>query len=555
MNYHSSVGASAARTCSWWSERTQPVPQNADEINLARLVSLLRRRGLWIVLCFVLAVAAAVAYSKHEPQKYTATASLSFTSNSLSQELAGFPTSIGSSAQQQATNLELLHLGNLTAKTAASVGHGQSAETVGEAIAIEGQPESSVATVSATSTSPRLAAELANTYAEEFVHEQGEIARKYYASARALVRQQLDALSPAQRLGSDGLELEARAQSLQFLAGLQKSGVQVAQAAAVPTAPSSPRTKRNALIGGILGLFVGVALILLLERLDPRVRGPEQLASLYDAPLLGVVPWSSALSLAPGGGIASANASEVFNMLWARLRAHRGGRDLRVVLITSASSGDGKTTVARNLAEAGARMGSEVLLVEADLCRPALSSALGTQAKTSIVDVLEGAAELDVAAQTVEATSEATRRTAHGSVTMLPAGRATPANRVALIEGQAMDQLLERARSAYDLVVVDAPDLSSVSDAFLLLPKVDAVVVVGRIGLSRRDVVQRVKQALDLSGFAVAGVVADGVKSTKGAKSKIPVSEHAGAATERAGVLDSAPGERGATEPVSAAEV
>ena len=493
------------------------MPQNRDELNIAQVLSFLRRRGFWIVACFILAVIAAFAYSKHQTKKYTASAALSFSNDSLNEEIAGLPTSASSSTQQQAANLELLRLGNLAAKTATIIGHGQTAQTVAGSLTIEGQPESSIATVSVTSASPKLAAEVANTYARQFVNEQGEADHSYFRSALALVRKQLAALSPAQRLGTDGVDLQDREQSLAFLVGLRTSNVDIAQTAVVPTQPSSPKTKRNMLIGGLLGLFLGVTLALLLERLDPRIRRPEQLASIYGVPLLGTVPKSAGIakSMQTGDDARDAMTSaivEAFHMIRARLRASNGDRDIRVVLVTSASSADGKTTVAWHLANAGARMGSTVLLLEADLRNPTLAKKMGVHVQAGITEVLNGTAGIDSAVQSVGSSTMLASKEPAGTMRVLLAGPSTSANPVGLIESRAMDELLEGTKSRYDLVVIDAPDLTSVSDAFLLLSKVEAVIIVGRMGRSRRDVAERLSKVLQISKFPLAGAIANGVQ-------------------------------------------
>lgn len=272
------------------------MPQGSDESNATHLLAFVRRRGFWVVLCVVLAVAAAIGYSKQQTKKYTATASLVFSDNPLNQEIAGFPTSSVSTLQQRASDLELLQLGDMAVKTAAILGHSLTAIKVSEDVSTAGQPESSIATVSATTTSPELAAEIANTYAHQFVSEQQTANQQYFSSALALVRKQLAALPRRQRTATDGLQLQARAQSLELLTGLRPNNVQIAQDALVPTTPSSPRTKRSALIGGLLGLFLGFGLALLLERIDPRIREPKEFEALYGVPLLGVVPQSKALA-------------------------------------------------------------------------------------------------------------------------------------------------------------------------------------------------------------------------------------------------------------------
>src|SRR5208283_3542161 len=81
-----------------------------------------------------------------------------------------------------------------------------------------------------------------------------------------------------------------------------------------------------------------------------------------------------------------------------------------------------------------------------------------------------------------------------------------------LIESQAMEALLERARTAYDLVVIDTPPLAAVSDAFPLLRRVDGVVIVGRVGRNRRDVAERLRETLTGAGAPLLGVIANGFK-------------------------------------------
>ena len=496
------------------------MPQDSEEPNIGRALGFVRRRGLWVVLCLVLAAAAAFGLSKHQTKEYTATASVVFNTNQLSQQIAGLSSSSNSSLQQ-ANNLELLHLGDMATKTATILGHGLTEEKVSESMSIVAQPESSVAGVSATTTSPVLAAEIANTYAQQFVKEQQKTNRQYFVSALALVHKQLAALSPQQRDGADGLSLQDRAQSLGLLAQLQPNTVQVAQEAPVPTAPSSPKTRRNTLIGGVLGLFLGLCLALLLERMDPRIRDSDELEAIYRLPLLGVVPQSTALSRSMRDGEGTPlplplAEAETFHTIRARLRSFNADREIRTVLIASAAPDEGKTTVARHLGGAAARMGSQVLLMEVDLRRPTLAQQLNISSGPGLSDVLIGAVSMSEATQTVDFESLSGDGRKELLLDVVVAGAVPPPNPVELIESRAMDSLLAQAKSKYDLVVIDTPELTAVSDAFLLLSKVDGVVIVGRMGHSRRDVAKRLWQILDASGAPLAGVIANGVKPSGG---------------------------------------
>jgi capsular exopolysaccharide synthesis family protein len=182
-------------------------------------------------------------------------------------------------------------------------------------------------------------------------------------------------------------------------------------------------------------------------------------------------------------------------------------------MVASAAPGDGKTTVARHLAGAAARMGSRVLLVEADLRRPTIALQLDISSGPGVADVLIGAVSLSEATQTVDLDLPGGGGAGGRSFDTLVAGSSLPPNPGELIESHAMESLLERAKTQYDLIVVDTPPLTAVSDAFPLLSKVDGVIIVGRVGRNRRDVAQRLHETLTGAGAPLLGVVANGFKS------------------------------------------
>jgi succinoglycan biosynthesis transport protein ExoP len=494
---------------------------DAEQTNLSieQVMGVLRRRSPWILLCFVLVAGAAYGYSKHQTKKYTATASLVFSTNQLSQQVAGLQI-VGSGNSQQAqqnTNLKLVQLGDMATKTAVVLGQGLTKEKVSADLSVSAQGESNIVNVSATSTSPALAASIANTYTKQFVTEQQNANHAYYASALKLVNRQLAALSPKQKLSPSGIALAGRAQSLGVLAELRNGNVEVAQAATVPTSPSSPKTSRNTALGAVLGLLIGLGIAFLLERLDRRIREPKDLEAVYRLPLLGVIPESSALSRSARGGgdaraVLPAGEAEAFHLIRAHLRYFNVDRQLHTLLVASAAPGDGKTTIARHLAAAAARMGSRVLLLEADLRRPTLAKQLDVQSGPGLADVLIGADTLAEATQTIDLGTPSAAGSGGRMLDVLVAGAALPPNPGELIESHAMETLLERAKSTYDLVVIDTTPLTAVSDAFPLLSKVDGVIIVGRVGRNRRDVAERLHETLTGAGAPLLGVVANGFK-------------------------------------------
>jgi capsular exopolysaccharide synthesis family protein len=478
-----------------------------------RISGVLRARAPWILVCVVLVAAVAYGYARHKTDKYTATAALAFNSSQLAQQIAGLSTSdnLTPLAQQQ-INLELVKVGGMAAKTASLLGHGLTAEQVNASLDISVKGESSIIYVAAISTSPVLAADIANTYVNAVAKEQQGANRQFYKAALALVRKQLASLTPAQRFGTDALDLQDRAHTLDLLAELDYNTVEVAQEALVPSSPSSPKVAKDTGLGALLGLLLGFGVVFLLENRDRRIREPEDLEAIYDLPLLDAVPKSAALRK-PGAALPPAEA-EVFNLIRAHLRFFNVDRDLSTLVIASAASGDGKTTIARHLAEAAARLGSRVLLLEVDLRKPTLAQQLGIRPGHGLADVLIGAASMEKAIQSVSLRSSNVEGVGRPhTLDVLVAGAVLPPNPGELLASGAMDVVLTRAKSTYDFVVIDTPPLVMVSDAFPLLTKVDGVVLVGRIGYSKRGTAEQLHQVLAGSGARLLGVIANGSKS------------------------------------------
>src|SRR2546428_10375481 len=261
-----------------------------------RVLGVLRRGAPWILLSVALGVGVAYTISKYQKKKYSATAFLVFNGSTLPQEVAGPPVVSRSVNHrvQQSTNLKLIQLGDKAARTARQLGRGVTSEEVRTALSVSAQGGSNIVRVSATVTSPVLAADIANTYATQFVTHQQDISQTYYAAALKLVTGQLAALSRKERTGAAGLALQNRANSLRTLGVLRNA--RIAQTAAVPRSPSSPTVSRDTLLGALVGLMLGLSSVLLFARFDRRIWEPEGLAAIYRLPLLGVVPDSAALS-------------------------------------------------------------------------------------------------------------------------------------------------------------------------------------------------------------------------------------------------------------------
>jgi Mrp family chromosome partitioning ATPase len=294
--------------------------------------------------------------------------------------------------------------------------------------------------------------------------------------------------------------------------------VQFIQRAEPPSSSSSPKPLLYTIIGGALGLMLGLGLALASEQLDRRVRRTDQLEDALGLPLLAVVPRSKTLGQrTEWGGRDAAGDEEPFRRLRASLR-HRGGEaELRSVLVTSARAGSGKTTVATHLAAAAAAGGhARVLLIEADLRRPRLAALLGLPPDNGLSKLLESA---DPLGKTVSDHvfpiplgggsngSGPNGRTELG-FDALSAGP-PPADPSELLESSRMRELLLGARERYDLIVIEAPPPTLVSDAIPLMKQADGVVVVGRLGRESDPELRKLRDDLKRFGVTPVGAVAN----------------------------------------------
>jgi capsular exopolysaccharide synthesis family protein len=203
-------------------------------------------------------------------------------------------------------------------------------------------------------------------------------------------------------------------------------------------------------------------------------------------------------------------------MLRANLRYFSVDRPVRSVLVTSAAPGDGKSTVSWNLALAAASTGAKVLLMETDLRHPSLAASAGELAPApGLSTVLAGQLEF---AEVVQMVIVPTRHGPHGSdraMDVVVAGPLPP-NPVDLIESERMRSVLREAEEKYDLVVVDTPPTSVVSDAIPLIREVSGVIVVTRLGKSTRESVAHLRKQLDHLDAPTLGVVVNAFNAEGG---------------------------------------
>lgn len=271
----------------------------------------------------------------------------------------------------------------------------------------------------------------------------------------------------------------------------------VTNTATVPASPISPKPLLNISAGLLLGIVAGTGLVLLRETLDTSVKTTEALAEITGLAALGAIPYDKAARgrLIAAGPEAFGARAEAYRQLRTNLQFAQVDRRPRVIVVTSALSGEGKTSTAANLALALAETGRRVCLVDADLRCPRVAGVLGLVQDAGLTSVLIGAATADEVMQSVE-----------GKCSVLTSGPIPP-NPAELLASERMGQTLRDLAEIYDTVVVDSAPLLPVADTSGLVPAADGVLLVVRAGSTPHDRVRAAASALQKVGARTLGVV------------------------------------------------
>ncbi|SDC49483.1 capsular exopolysaccharide family [Geodermatophilus telluris] len=429
-------------------------------MNFGELLRALRR-GWWMpVLGLLLGGVAAVAVTAGTTPVYTSHTQL-FVATTDSTSTAEAFQGNQFAEKRIASYAELLTSQELAARVVAEL---DLAETPAQLAArVEAAPVSGtvVLDVSVTDPSPGQAQRIARTVADEFI---------------AAVA-----------------ELETPAGSL-----TSPVRVTVFGAADLPRSPSAPQPVLDLAVGLVVGLALGAATAVVRARLDRSLKDPDEVTELAGAPVIGVVLRDDELQQRHRVDLqGSSRSAEAYRHLQTNLQFLDVDTPPRVLVVSSAMPSEGKTTVAVNLALALADAGQRVVLIEADLRRPRVTSYLGLVTGVGLTNVLTGRAHVEDVAQPVGE---------DGGLVVVGAGPTAP-NPAQLLASGAMRALLEHLRETHDYVVLDAPPMLPVADATGLAVLADGVLLSVRHGSTTREQLQRTRATLDRVGARTVGTV------------------------------------------------
>lgn len=296
--------------------------------------------------------------------------------------------------------------------------------------------------------------------------------------------------------------------------------VQFVASAPEPLEASFPKLQMFLPGGMMLGLLAGLGLAFLIELLNDLVRTPKDITTHLHIPLVGVIPDAEEdddleeieLSLAVREAPASI-ISESYRRLRTNLKVSLQAQNAKTILVTSGGAGEGKTSVAVNLATTLVAEGKKVLLVDGNFRRPALQKIFADKQGvapngggiTGLSCLLTGQCQL----------KDAIRSSGMEWLEIIEAGQ-MPANPAELLSGEAMQRLIKQERDNYDYVIIDGPPVLLVSEAKILAKLVDGTIIVFNAAITRRGAAMRAINELKQVDAGLFGCVLMGVKTLKG---------------------------------------
>ncbi len=268
--------------------------------------------------------------------------------------------------------------------------------------------------------------------------------------------------------------LLAQYDEARLVSTMRVNAIVLIEEAVPPTTPTTPRLSLNMALAGVLGLLGGVALVLIMHNLDSRLYTSSQIQPIVDLPILAEIHH------------VRRNGNKLINLEMAQREAYRRLRvnifslqkssPLKIIVVTSAVPGEGKSTIVANLAVSVAQLRHTVLIIDCDLRHPCQHQLFDLPNEVGFSTVLKKKVSL----------SEAIQQTPYVGLNVLTSGP-VPDNPTELLSSNYVANIMEELKPKYDVILLDTPALIPVIDAAVLAPLADGVIQIVRSGLSQED--------------------------------------------------------------------
>lgn len=510
---------------------------------MSRLLHVVKGRWLFVVVPAVLGALIFGALTLRQPKLYEATARLLLEANGGDTVSNGF-----GGATKDANSLdpetEVLRMGASDIRRAVAQ---QLAINVADAkVGVRVLRSSSVLAVRATSKDPKTAAAIANAFCSQYIairraESVAEISRLISAmEARSdefgrqitETEQAIRVADPLQpgaltnlqinrdRLVTQKGEFDQRIASLRVDSELRTGGARIANAAGTPRLPFAPNVQRALLNGLLIGAIVGLLLAVAREFFREVVRSKEDVSRI--APKLAVlgsipeIPEFSGTSALAMALVPNSPASEAYRSLRTMVQFLGVDQSVKVLQVTSSRPGEGKSTLAANLALALAQGGRRVALVDTDLRSPRVEEIFGHadyDSRGGLTGVLVDTILLEYALRPSKHQGPEDP-IVDANLRVLDAGERPPYP-AELLGSNRMVEVVASLRSEFDFVILDSPPVLAVSDPLVVAGLVDAVLFVARAGIVQRRQLSQALDQLDQIDAPIAGIVLNGTKENE----------------------------------------
>ncbi len=337
--------------------------------------------------------------------------------------------------------------------------------------------------------------------------------------------------------------IEKRYQEALIAEVQQIDEVQIVKPALEQRIPVNPvKVGANVSLGMIMGLVLGVVFAFLIETFDTSIGAVEEIEEFLGTRVLGIIPFlkfedvrDSMTGLLGDTGemdektirrhfqlishyMPTSTLAENYRALRTNFNFLMGEKNAKVVVITSTYQGEGKTSVAMNLAIATAQLGHTVLLIDGDLRRPVLAKAFGLESVPGFTDVILGNYAWQEVVRTMSdmmmgdmGVDDATRTPGLENLSIITSGSRAD-NPAELIGAKMVGEIMSAMRDAYDVIIIDVPPVLAATDATVWSSRADVAMLVYQVGQVARGALRRAKAQLDHVKAEMLGIVLNGMK-------------------------------------------
>ncbi|MDP9255101.1 MAG: polysaccharide biosynthesis tyrosine autokinase [Actinomycetota bacterium] len=470
-----------------------------------------------MLLALIVVPLIAFAVSRAQHPQYQASATVLVYQQNPPAAALNLTTAVASPPDRfAATQAALARVGAVAQMSvkAANVPHRTAAALLANS-SVSASPTADLLTFTVTDPVPSVARKLATAYATQFTVYRHRLDTAVLSDAIAQVRRTLDGIVASGRAKSSPLfrRLSATYHDLEASQPLQAAGSSSVLASPAGIASlAQPKTRRNVLLGIIVGLALGIGLASLRESLDTRVHSADELRARLGLPLLGQVP-------KPAGRLAQAqqlttlaepagSSAEAFRMLKTSMDVSQLQQRVDSIVITSTAKGEGKSTTAANLAVTLARSGRHVILVDLDLRHPRINRFFALGDRPGLTSVADGDVKLVDALNVVDVHTDPPP-TNTGLLEIMTVGPPPP-DPAEFLSSSFVPDALAALAARCDVLLIDTPPLLAAADAMTIATRADAVILVAGVHQVSRATLAETRRVLEACVALKLGFIATG---------------------------------------------